>query len=151
MPPLTRKNRRQKEIGNAVQPERKTLIVSSQDGVFANRTNSQSQLDLLFISTPIPYPCCNQPTSKPARYTSHSSKIKKRMKMRPGDSSWRYLRFGCRCGLSDGLGLGLLWLSNLLGLLWCLSRSGLWLPTIRRGPEGEVVSEVLHDECAVTV
>ena len=94
-------------------------------------TNSQSQLDLLFISTPIPYPCRNHSTSKQARDTSHSSKIKKHMKMRRGDSSWRDLRFRCRCSLGAWLSsLGLLGLSNLLSLLWCISRCSLGLAAI---------------------
>lgn len=101
-----------------------------------------------------PNPCCNHPTSR-ARYTSRSSKIneaheneiRKFGRVRVGDlrfSDRLCLRFRLLC-LDFGL-------DSLLSLLRCISNWGsLGLAAIRRCPEGEVVSEKLHDQCAVTV
>ena len=53
-----------------------------------------------------------------------------------------------------GLGLGLidrLGSLGLLGLGGVGGGGGLWLVAVGRGPEGEVVTEELHDEGAVAV
>jgi hypothetical protein len=50
-----------------------------------------------------------------------------------------------------GLGLGLLDRLGGLGLLGLGGVSGLGLVAVGRGPEGEVVTEELHDEGAVAV
>ena len=70
--------------------------------------------------------------------------------MRRGKPRVRYLRFGGSWGsfnlcLHRLLGSNLL-LHRLLGSDWCLG-----IATVRGGPEGEVVAEELHNECAVTV
>ena len=88
-----------------------------------------------------------------ARFPSHSSKIKKHMKMRREESRLGNLRFG-RGGYSflRFSSLDLLWLGRLLSFLRCItSGCSLCICAIRRSPESEVVSEKLHDECAVAV
>lgn len=47
-----------------IETRKENMIVKFADGVFANRS-CKGALSLLFISTPIPYPCCNHSTSKP--------------------------------------------------------------------------------------
>jgi len=100
-------------------------------------------------SHPLPMP---QSLHQQARFTRRFSKIKKHMKMRRGDSKVRNLRFSSR-RRSFGLWLlGLLWLSSLLSLFGCF---GCWcnfrLAAIRRSPESQVVTEKLHNECAIAV
>ena len=125
------------------------MIISSQDGVFANQPSSQSRARSAFHINSLPLPTL-QSLHQQASYPSKSSKIKKHMKTRRGDPRMRNLRFGGRCSSFLRL-LGLLWLSNLLGLLGWLGSRWLRLATIRGGPQCEVVSEKLHDEGAVTV
>jgi hypothetical protein len=65
-------------------------------------------------------------------------------------------RYERNLGFGDGCSFGLRlfclgFLSFWLSLLGCLSSSSLGFSTIRRGPEGKVVAEQLHDECAIAV
>jgi len=121
----------------------------SQDGVFAIR---KIAFDSAFhINSHPPTHAAINPPVKPG-IPAYPARSKKHMTMRRRDSStMRDLRFSSRRSVSLGFLRLRLGLGNLLSLLWCICWSSFSVSTIRRGPEGEVVSEQLHDESAITV
>lgn len=109
---------------------KKNMIIKFRRMVYSQIARiRKGTLVLLFISTPIPYPCCNHTASKPGipaeAYENGDEEIRELRDLRCGSGRWSSL-----LSLRISHSLSLLSLGCLFCLLWCLGRSSLWLSTV---------------------